>query len=218
MCSWQSDLPGSWHSLCSQPAAVGWLEAARGGLGGRRSWAGEQSPQPHTEAKWHQWHERNLRARASAPSDCGSCRVRTNTGPRITSSTASASPAAPPANFPLLCPSRAGVGAHSAPHGWAALLCPAAQAPHRPAALQAVLLYQASPKHQPAPCSSLYSGFIFWGTAWSWCSLLTDLICTPQHVHLPVNLGSQLSPLQHHCPGPTHGLLAPGTFLVLLGV
>lgn len=71
--------------LLAQPL----LPASRRGLGGgrkevpgsRRSWAGEQHPKPHTEAKWHQWHERNLRARASAHSDCGSCRARTNTAP-----------------------------------------------------------------------------------------------------------------------------------------
>lgn len=50
--------------------------------------------------------------------------------PWITSSTASASPgpAAPTkSHFTLLYPNQAGVGAHSAPHGWAALLCPVAQ-------------------------------------------------------------------------------------------
>lgn len=71
--------PGT-ASAPSQQTWAGWRQDVEM-PGSRRSWAGEQHPKPHTEAKWHQWHERNLRARASAHSDCGSCRARTNTAP-----------------------------------------------------------------------------------------------------------------------------------------
>lgn len=71
--------PGT-ASAPSQQTWAGWRQDVEV-PGSRRSWAGEQHPKPHKEAKWHQWHERNLRARASAHSDCGSCRARTNTAP-----------------------------------------------------------------------------------------------------------------------------------------
>lgn len=114
-------------------------------------------------------------------------------------------PCCPPgSHFTLLYPNRAAVGAHSGPcHGWAALLCPAAQAPHRPAALQVVLLHQVSPKHKPAPghpCSSLYIAFIILGQS-------LELVHPPDRSHLhTVTSTPCCHPGEPDTPSPTPSL------------